>query len=127
MGVRTYVVHSSTREAMEALAADRHPNLYVETTSPYLCLDTDSPIGAYGKMLPPIREPESRKALWDGIRSGLIDTIGTDNTVLTAGEKQVSSGMREAGAGYPTLVPTWSASWTRAFIARSCPLRSWCP
>lgn len=103
MGVRTYVVHSSTREAMEALAADKHPNLYVETTSPYLCLDTDSPIGAYGKMLPPIREPESRKALWDGIRSGLIDTIGTDNTVLTAGEKQVSSGMREAGAGYPTL------------------------
>ena len=53
MGVRTYVVHSSTREAMEALAADKHPNLYVETTSPYLCLDTDSPIGAYGKMLPP--------------------------------------------------------------------------
>ena len=103
MGVRTYVVHSSTREAMEALAADKHPNLYVETTSPYLCLDTDSPIGAYGKMLPPIREPESRKALWDGIRSGLIDTIGTDNTVLTASEKQVSSGMREAGAGYPTL------------------------
>lgn len=103
MGVRTYVVHSSTREAMEALAADKHPNLYVETTSPYLCLDTDSPIGAYGKMLPPIREPGSRKALWDGIRSGLIDTIGTDNTVLTAGEKQVSSGMREAGAGYPTL------------------------
>ena len=103
MGVRTYVVHSSTREALEALAADKHPNLYVETTSPYLCLDTDSPIGAYGKMLPPIREPESRKALWDGIRSGLIDTIGTDNTVLTAGEKQVSSGMREAGAGYPTL------------------------
>ena len=38
---------------MEALAADKHPNLYVETTSPYLCLDTDSPIGAYGKMLPP--------------------------------------------------------------------------
>lgn len=44
MGVRTYVVHSSTREALEALAADKHPNLYVETTSPYLCLDTDSPI-----------------------------------------------------------------------------------
>ena len=96
-------LNAGYRQSMEALAADKHPNLYVETTSPYLCLDTDSPIGAYGKMLPPIREPESRKALWDGIRSGLIDTIGTDNTVLTAGEKQVSSGMREAGAGYPTL------------------------
>ena len=102
-GIDIAALMEGAAQAMEALAADKHPNLYVETTYPYLCLDTDSPIGAYGKMLPPIREPESRKALWDGIRSGLIDTIGTDNTVLTAGEKQVSSGMREAGAGYPTL------------------------
>ena len=103
MGVRTYVVHSSTKEAMEALRRLKHPKLYVETTSPYLSLDTQSDIGVYGKMLPPIREPESRQALWDGIRDGVIDTIGTDNTVLTSEEKQVSSGMRGAGAGYPTL------------------------
>ena len=100
---RTYVVHSSTKEAMEALRRLKHPNLYVETTSPYLCLDTKSDIGPYGKMLPPIREPESRKALWDGIRSGIIDTIGTDNTVMTAEEKKVAEGMRGAGPGYPTL------------------------
>lgn len=100
---RTYVVHSSTKEAMEALRRLKHPSLYVETTSPYLCLDTKSDIGPYGKMLPPIREPESRKALWDGIRSGIIDTIGTDNTVMTAEEKKVAEGMRGAGPGYPTL------------------------
>ena len=100
---RTYVVHSSTKEAMEALRRLKHPSLYVETTSPYLCLDTESDIGPYGKMLPPIREPESRKALWDGIRSGIIDTIGTDNTVMTAEEKKVAEGMRGAGPGYPTL------------------------
>lgn len=101
--VRTYVVHSSTKEAMEALRRLKHPKLYVETTSPYLCLDTDSNIGAYGKMLPPIREPESRRALWEGIRDETIDTIGTDNTVMTAEEKKVADGMRGAGAGYPTL------------------------
>lgn len=103
MDVRAYIVHSSTKEAMEVLRKEKHPRLLVETTSPYLALDTTSDIGAYGKMLPPIREPESRQALWDGIRSGLIDTIGTDNTVLTSSEKNVAGGMREAGAGYPTL------------------------
>ena len=103
LNARTYIVHSSTKEAMEALRRLKHDRLYVETTSPYLCLDTDSDIGAYGKMLPPIREPESRKALWNGVRSGLIDTIGTDNTVMTSEEKKVSAGMRGAGAGYPTL------------------------
>ncbi|MEN6562939.1 MAG: amidohydrolase family protein [Christensenella sp.] len=102
-GVRTYIVHSSTKEAMEAIHRDKHAKLSVETTSPYLCLDTDSDIGVYAKMLPPIREPESRDALWQGIRDGIIDTIGTDNTVMTSEEKQVSKGMRAAGAGYPTL------------------------
>jgi dihydropyrimidinase len=58
-GARTYIVHSSTKEAMEALGRIKHGRLSVETTSPYLCLDTDSDIGAYGKMLPPIR---SRRA-----------------------------------------------------------------
>jgi dihydropyrimidinase len=103
IGVRAYVVHSSTRQAMEALAKLKHPGLYVETTSPYLALDTGSDIGAYGKMLPPIREEASRQALWDGIRTGLIDTIGTDNTVMTSQEKNIRGGMQGAGAGYPTL------------------------
>ena len=97
------MVHSSTKEAMERLSLLKHDKLYVETTSPYLALDTGSGIGAYGKMLPPIREEESRLALWDGIRKGLIDTIGTDNTVMTSAEKNISGGMQGAGAGYPTL------------------------
>lgn len=103
IGVRAYIVHSSTRQAMEALKTIKHPGLFVETTSPYLALDTGSDIGAYGKMLPPIREEASRQALWDGIRSGLIDTIGTDNTVMTSSEKNIRGGMNDAGAGYPTL------------------------
>ena len=103
IGVRAYVVHSSTKEAMERLRLLKHDKLFVETTSPYLALDTGSGIGAYGKMLPPIREEESRMALWDGIRSGLIDTIGTDNTVMTSAEKNIRGGMQGAGAGYPTL------------------------
>ena len=75
----------------------------METTSPYLTRDTSSKVGAYGKMLPPFREPESRLALWDGIRKGLIDTIGTDNVTMTSAEKKMPQGMAGADAGYPAL------------------------
>ena len=48
-GVRTYIVHISTKEAMEAIQRDKHAKLSVETTSPYLCLDTESDVGVYAK------------------------------------------------------------------------------
>lgn len=127
MGVRTYVVHSSTKEAMEALQTAKHPNLFVETTSPYLTLDTDSDIGAYGKMLPPIREPASRQALWDSVRSGVIDTIGTDNTVMTTEEKKVAAGMRGAGAGYPTLGTHLASVLTEGVFRQEVPLETLVP
>lgn len=126
-GARTYIVHSSTLEAMEALSRIKHPQLYVETTSPYLALDTDSDIGVYGKMLPPIREPGSRDALWDGIRSGVIDTIGTDNTVMTAKEKQIATGMRGAGAGYPTLGTHLPSVLNEGIFHREVPLEKLVP
>ncbi len=101
IGLRTYIVHTSTKESIRELAKIKHDRLYVETTSPYLTLDTASDAGVLGKMLPPFREPESRQALWDAIRAGIIDTIGTDNTTLTLDEKSAAKGMMAAQAGYP--------------------------
>lgn len=126
-GVRTYIVHSSTKEAMEALHRGKHAKLFVETTSPYLCLDTGSDIGVYAKMLPPIREQESRDALWQGIRDGIIDTIGTDNTVMTSDEKQVSKGMRAAGAGYPTLGTHLVSVLNEGIFRREIPIEKLVP
>ena len=103
LGVRTYIVHASCKESMEALRRIKHDKLFVETTSPYLTLDTASDIGVLGKMLPPFREPASRQALWDGIRSGIINTIGTDNVTMTLAEKKALDGMEGAEPGYPAL------------------------
>lgn len=103
LSLRTYIVHTSCKESMEALRRIKHSNLFVETTSPYLSLDTSSDAGVYGKMLPPLREPESRQALWDAVRDGIIDTIGTDNTTIRSDEKKAAEGMGAAIAGYPAL------------------------
>ena len=54
-------------------------------------------------MLKPFRETESRKSLWEAIREGRIDTIGTDNVTMTRQEKKVAEGMEGADAGYPAL------------------------
>ena len=127
IGVRAYVVHSSTKEAMELLPKVKHDKIFVETTSPYLCLDTKSDIGAYGKMLPPIREEASRLALWDALRGGYIDTIGTDNTVMTSEEKNIRGGMSGAGAGYPTLGTHMMSVLTEGIFKQEVPIEKLVP
>ncbi len=106
-GVKIYLVHISAKESIDFLRNDRkiHENnhVYAETTSPYLTINTSSPLGARGKMVPPIRSEEDSKALWEGLRTGLIDTVGTDNTTITLEEKKVDKGIWEALPGYPTL------------------------
>ncbi len=127
LGFRTYIVHTSCRESIEALRSARHDKLFVETTSPYLSLDTGSDVGAYGKMLPPFRSPKDRQALWDGIREGIIDTIGTDNTTITSAEKQVAGGMAKAIAGYPALATHLVSVLNEGFFRQEIPLEKLVP
>ena len=126
-GVRTYVVHQSCKESMEVLERAKHERFYAETTSPYLTRDTSSKVGAYGKMLPPFREPESRLALWDGIRKGLIDTIGTDNVTMTAAEKKAGQGMANADAGYPALGTHLASVLNEGFFCQEISLEKLIP
>ena len=106
-GVSIYLVHLSARESVAVVRAagkggDTY-SLYAETTSPYLTIDTDWNLGPRGKMTPPFRPPEHRAALWEGLREGTIDTVGTDNATITLSEKKVAQGMGEALPGYPAL------------------------
>lgn len=126
-GVRTYVVHQSCKESMEVLSKAKHDRFFVETTSPYLTRDTSSSVGAFGKMLPPFREPESRLALWDGIRKGLIDTIGTDNVTMTSAEKKTKQGMAGADAGYPALGTHMVSVLNEGFFRQEIPLEKLVP
>lgn len=127
MNFRTYIVHTSCKESIETLRKAKHDKLYVETTSPYLSLDTESGVGAYGKMLPPFRTPESRQALWDGIREGLIDTIGTDNTTITSTEKKVFDGMEATIAGYPALGTHLVSVLNEGFFRQEIPIEKLVP
>jgi dihydropyrimidinase len=79
-------VHLSCKEALdEAIAArQRGVRVGVETLIQYLLLDkTDAERpdfeGAKYVMSPPLRDARNQDVLWNGLRSGLIQTVATDH------------------------------------------------
>jgi dihydroorotase len=88
-GRRLHVLHVTTAEELPLLAAARD-YATVETTPQHLTLaapECYERLGAYAQMNPPIREARHREALWEGVRQGLIDVIGSDHAPHTREEK----------------------------------------
>jgi dihydropyrimidinase len=100
-GASVYAVHTSSKAALEAMRTQRtaYENLFTETCTQYLTLTTDSPCGTYAKVNPPVRHTEDVEALWEGLRTGEVDTVGSDHNARhrTAKEKDIWS----ASAGFP--------------------------
>jgi dihydropyrimidinase len=85
-GASTYIVHLSCKEALdEAIAArERGVDVKVETLIQYLVLDksyAERPDfeGAKYVMSPPLRDARNQAVLWNGLRSGLVNTVATDH------------------------------------------------
>jgi len=104
-GARIYFVHLSSKEAVQSAASLKHrrKNLYFETTSPYLTLCLEQNLNLLYKMSPPIRKREDQDALWEGLREGTLDTIGTDHTPMTREQKGAAPDVWGTPPGYPAL------------------------
>ena len=105
-GAHVYCVHTSCREALEAVEAARLRGVraWIETVIPYLTLDktyAERPDfeGAKYVMSPPLRDPIERPFLWAAIRSRLISTIATDHAPFDF------VGQKDMGAEDFTLIP----------------------
>ncbi|MFN4165310.1 MAG: dihydroorotase [Ferrovibrio sp.] len=108
VGRRVHVLHVTTAQEMAWLAG--HKDIAtVETTPQHLTLaapDCYDRLGTYAQMNPPIRSVEHRAALWEAVRNGVVDVIGSDHAPHTKEEKakpypQSPSGM----PGVQTLLP----------------------
>ncbi|RMF09241.1 MAG: hypothetical protein D6762_04145, partial [Candidatus Neomarinimicrobiota bacterium] len=78
-GCPVYIVHLSSAAGWEAA---REENLLMETCPQYLLLDERSYEAPDGHMFvasPPLRSPEERDRLWEGIKDGSIAAVGTDH------------------------------------------------
>ncbi len=96
-----YAVHTSSRAALDATRMQRanYPNLFVETCTHYLTLGTGSDCGTYGKVNPPLRQPDNVEALWAGFADGAVDTVGSDHNARHRAAKERD--IWAASAGFP--------------------------
>lgn len=97
-GCGYHVCHISCKESVEVIrdAKKSGVNVTCETAPHYLVLDTEdvrkgiaenSVAGGRFKMNPPIKDPEDRKAMIEGVLDGTVDMIATDHAPHSAEEK----------------------------------------
>ncbi len=130
------IAHVSTALALEELVRAREGGVDVRVeVCPHHLLLTEAeavPLGTLGKVNPPLRDAVDRAALWEALRSGLVDEVGSDHAPHTTEEKQQADAWR-APSGFAgvqnTLVYLWGrgglapADWVR--LLSEGPARSW--
>lgn len=105
-----YLLHMSTKEELQLVKKAKKSGLpvFVEVTTHHLFLTEEDykTFGTLVQMNPPLRTLEDQEALWEGIRDGTIDTIGTDHAPHTLEEKRLPFGQAPSGIpGVETLLP----------------------
>ncbi len=107
-GRRLHVLHVSTAEEMAFLAGHKG-RVTVEVTPHHLTLeapDCYQRLGSLAQMNPPVRERRHREALWQAIREGVVDVIGSDHAPHTLEEKATPYPRSPSGmTGVQTLLP----------------------
>jgi len=95
-GASGYVVHLSCAPALRVAldAKKRGVNLAVESVLPHFLLDKTyaERTGVEGMqyvMSPPLRDRENQRALWEGLATGDIDTVGTDHCPFDLAQKMM--------------------------------------
>ena len=99
-GCSYHVCHISTKESVDLIRKAKADGLDVTTeTGPHYLVMDDTMLREDGrfKMNPPLRSPEDREALVQGLLDGTIDMIATDHAPHSAEEK--SRGLEKSAFG----------------------------
>ena len=112
-GCAYHVCHISTKESVDLIRKAKKEGLNVtcETAPHYLIMDDSFLIedGRF-KMNPPLRSPEDREALLEGIKDGTIDMIATDHAPHSKEEK--SKGLDGSNFGIVGLETAFPLMYT---------------
>jgi dihydroorotase len=100
-----HIAHTSTPEGIDTAAA---ADATCEVTPHHLFLSRDDlpDLGTYGRMNPPLRSEERRRAVFERVADGTVDMIATDHAPHTVAEKE--QGLWDAPSGVPgveTMLP----------------------
>jgi dihydropyrimidinase len=108
-GASGYVVHLSCAPALKAAveAKARGVKLSIESVLPHFLLDKtyaerEGLEGMKFIMSPPLRKKSNQAALWEALRSGQIDTVGTDHCPFDLKQKMMG---KDAFTNIPNGMP----------------------
>jgi dihydroorotase len=115
---RIHIQHLSARESVDAvaLAKERGVRISCEASPHHLCLTHEAvrTLDTRLKMNPPLRTEDDRRALIDGLRSGVIDCIATDHAPHARDEKEVP--FEQAPMGTTGLETSFAALYTQLVL-----------
>ncbi len=111
---RLHICHLTTEEEMQLIAkAKKDTPVTTEVSPQHLLLhgpEIYQKINNFAVINPPIREKRHADALWQGLKSGVIDCIATDHAPHTIEEKQQEYG--KAPSGMPGIETSLSLMLT---------------
>jgi dihydropyrimidinase len=123
-----YIVHVSTKEAMDVIAMFREWNrapIYAETCTHYLTLTNEDTLrlGTLAKVSPPLRGKDDVDALWQAIIAGRIDVIGSDTAGHMLKSKEPRFGnVFNAASGLPGQETMFTVTYDEGFNRRGVSL-----
>jgi dihydroorotase len=94
---RLYLCHISLKSEIdflkEAIKKKKTKNIFIEVTPHHLFLTKidEKRLGSLGMMKPPLRTKKDQEELWRAIKTGLIDTVGSDHAPHTKKEKKTKN------------------------------------
>ncbi|HEY9548181.1 MAG TPA: dihydroorotase [Kiloniellaceae bacterium] len=107
-GRRVHVLHVTTAEEVPLLAAAKDIAT-MEVTPQHLTLAAPycyEELGSFAQMNPPIRDARHREALWEAVRLGIADVVGSDHAPHSREEKAAPYPRSPSGMpGVQTLLP----------------------
>lgn len=109
-GTKLHILHVSTSNELALIREAKAQGIRVsaETTPHHLFLNTDAyaSLGAKAQVNPPLREAQHQLALFNAIKDGTIDTLGSDHAPHTLDEKALPYGQAPSGLpGIETNLP----------------------
>ena len=126
-GCAYHVCHVSTKESVDIIrkAKAEGVNITCETGPHYILLD-DSCLEEDGrfKMNPPLRSPEDREAILEGILDGTIDMVATDHAPHSAEEK--GRGLEKSAMGVVGIETAFATLYTDLVKTGMLPLEELC-
>ncbi|WP_284139416.1 allantoinase [Virgibacillus sp. LDC-1] len=127
-GCKLHIVHASSRKVVEVIeeAKKRGVDVTVETCPHYLSLTVKDleEQGGLAKCMPPLRDEDEVDELWNAVKNGEINVIGSDHSPAPASMKTITDNFFEGWGGISGAQSTLNILLTEGYFKRNVPLET---